>query len=186
MSLTDRLTRSDDVSYARVSNVSSEWRGGKIFTKVEFDRLAQAVGQSEDYSSGDSGLVITMLGGQAVHPVLKTPVIQEVAGFVRFAPGDEVVVFSRNVSSSDRLLVGGQSGVIRVTQLQHRSEKTVDAAARQLTASRATQGVGTSKPATRRALIFKPQDFSVQDYLNHVRKMAAEQKNSVATKGVQP
>lgn len=104
MPLAELTVSADDVVVARCVTQQSRWQGDKIFTDTTLEVLQTIKGEPRSH------LVLTYLGGTAMHPRLNTPVSMSVPGGVQFSVGEEVLVFSKKSLSGVNQLVGLTQG----------------------------------------------------------------------------
>lgn len=104
MTLDDLVTSADNIVVGRCVDIQSRWQGSKIVTDATIDILQQIKGDLK------TQLVITTLGGTAIHPRLKTLVNMNVPGSARFNVDDEVLVFSKENSKGNHQIVGLTQG----------------------------------------------------------------------------
>ncbi len=83
----ERLASADVVVLARCESISTEWRGGKVFSIARY-RLLEGI-------KGDAGeeLTVSVLGGTAEHPTLGVPVTTMASHGISVRSGEEAVLY---------------------------------------------------------------------------------------------
>lgn len=104
MSMNDLTKIADDISVVRCVDIRSRWHKNKIVTDNVFT-------VTERIKGGDSSeLIVTVLGGSALHPRLKVPVNMHVPGGLQFEVDDEVLLFTKVNANAERQVVGLTQG----------------------------------------------------------------------------
>ena len=119
----------DDISVARCDEVTSYWVEGKIFTDYSFNVSEKIKGVSGD------ALLITSLGGTAMHPQLKAPVKMEVQGGGSYSVGEEFVLFTKLSEKGHRQVIGLRQGAFGVERDDKAGVKIIPVGKKYLTAS---------------------------------------------------
>ncbi|MFL0805499.1 MAG: hypothetical protein K6L81_17430 [Agarilytica sp.] len=118
MSFEDMVKQADSVVTARCTAVSSRWKNERIVTDVSLDVMTSIKGEKR------SSLLISVLGGVALHPQLKVPVKMHVPGNTSFAVGEEVLLFSNLSNDGERVVLGFNKGKMRI-EYDHALEEYV-------------------------------------------------------------
>ncbi len=120
-------SEADHVVVGRCVSEASRWHGDKIVTDITLE-ISQTL-----KGNASPELVITALGGTAMHPRLKTPVTMNVPGGVSFDVGEEVLVFSKTSASGLNQLVGLTQGKFLIDTDALTGEKVIPVGQKVLT-----------------------------------------------------
>lgn len=93
-----RVLSADVVAYARCETVTTEWRGGKVFSIAHYKVLDSIKG------APDESIAVSVLGGTAVHPQLNVPITTEVSHGVKVQAGEEAIIYLRSGTNRSGVL----------------------------------------------------------------------------------
>ena len=108
VSIEDNAKRSDIIAYADCTGLTSKWLNGKVFTIYTFSILEKFKGNIDD------SIQLSMLGGEAVHPVLKQSVTMLIPGQPKFLLNHHYILFFRKSNEDGLLLTSGAESVYEV------------------------------------------------------------------------
>ncbi|BCD99216.1 hypothetical protein [Marinagarivorans cellulosilyticus] len=151
----------DDISVARCDEVSSYWVGDKIYTDYSF-----AVSEKIKGASGDK-LLITSLGGTAIHPLMNVPIKMEVQGGGSYSVGEEFVLFTKLSPKGHRQIIGLRQGAFGIDSDDKTGVKVIPVGKKYLTTSSGREEVD---------LLFSPfSGFESEEVTVAVRYMKLEE-----------
>lgn len=122
------ISQADAVVVGKCTNVSSEWRNKKIFSKASI--------QIDTTIKGDlpAEISVEYMGGTAIHPVLKTPVAMKVSNGIEFSKNDEAVLLLKISTNNSYRVIGAERGKVVVINDADTGEKVIQSGARKIEA----------------------------------------------------
>ncbi|WP_086930689.1 hypothetical protein [Agarilytica rhodophyticola] len=127
MTLEELTANADDIVVARCVDVQTRWLGKKIVTDTTIDISQQLKGDDK------AQLIVTTLGGSAIHPRLKTKVNMYVPGNIRFNIDEEVLVFTKQNKAGDNQVIGLSQGKFILEHDTVSGEKLISVGQKKLT-----------------------------------------------------
>lgn len=126
MNLSDLVSASDRIVVGKCVKVTSEWSGGKIYSKNTI--------QVTDNIKGNaiSSYVVTTLGGKAYHPTLNTEVSMNVSGGLIFNPGEDVILFTKQNILGQHQVVGMSQGKFNIVTDKDTGEQVIPLAEKKI------------------------------------------------------
>lgn len=122
MDLSELVNSSDRVVVGECISVTTEWSGGKIYSRNTIQVQDSVKGQRI------ASYVVTTLGGTAFHPQLNTEVTMDVSGGLRFRPNQELVLFTKENALGQHQVVGMSQGKFEIVTDKNTGERVVPVA----------------------------------------------------------
>jgi len=179
MSLQALTQSADTVVVAQCADVQTRWLGSKIVTDSTLHISERIKG------TGDGNLIITTLGGTAMHPRLNVPVNMSVSGGVSFTPGQEVLVFTKENRRGEHQVVGLSQGKFDISDESDSGKKFIPVGLKILTTQ--TEAENLDAPGWNSDEWFSPfallddpdnrlvvRDIALEEMLVRIRQYMAE------------
>ncbi|MCG9760992.1 hypothetical protein CWC29_021985 [Pseudoalteromonas sp. S4498] len=111
LSLSEQVQLADTVVQGKVMSKRSEWRDGQIITLNQV-LVRDDLSASAKNIPARNEIVITQLGGTALHPVLNVEVTQHISHQILLREGEEALYFTRKSELGEQRLVSGADSVV--------------------------------------------------------------------------
>ncbi|MEC8324637.1 MAG: hypothetical protein VX100_00740 [Pseudomonadota bacterium] len=177
-SLKSQLKNAEVVVQGRVMSKQSEWVDGQIMTLTHIlvrDDLTAAV----NGRAAKKNLVISQLGGTALHPQLNVSVSQHLSHQTTLNLGDEALYFTKSDGLGHHALLDGKASVIRIQGLG--SDKPILPALTQLAVATHNQAAittaGVEQKSRPHKAVLKQEALTLMNAKARIRKLLSERKD---------